>query len=131
MCLLSSLKWGSNGYSLGIVQWDFTRRDHPRNPGRVSGSSLVNKRIFHFLFLLCNREAHFESCPILPSPPLNTKHNVDRPCTHDIPPNTKHNVDLYHALTPMSCDVCLAYANVMHHCMLHHATCIMNGTWTT
>ena len=27
------------------------------------------------------------------------------PCTHDIPSNTKHNVHLYHALTPMSCDV--------------------------
>ena len=32
------LKWGSIGYSLGIVQWDFTRRDHPGNPGRVSRS---------------------------------------------------------------------------------------------
>ena len=41
MCLLSSLKWGSIGYSLGIVQWDFTRQDHPGNPGRVSGSGLV------------------------------------------------------------------------------------------
>ena len=40
MCLLSFLKWGSIRYSLGIVQWDFTRRDHPRNPGRVSGSVL-------------------------------------------------------------------------------------------
>ena len=35
------LKVGSIGYSLGIVQWDFTRRDHPGNPGRVSGSGLV------------------------------------------------------------------------------------------
>ena len=33
MCLLSFLKWGSIRYSLGIVQWDFTRRDHPGNPG--------------------------------------------------------------------------------------------------
>ena len=41
MCLLSFLKWGSIGYSLGIVQWDFTRRDHPENPGRVSGSGPV------------------------------------------------------------------------------------------
>ena len=24
-------------YSLWFVQWDFTRRDHPGNPGRVSG----------------------------------------------------------------------------------------------
>ena len=28
-------------YSLWIVQWDFTRRDHPGNPGRVSGSGPV------------------------------------------------------------------------------------------
>ena len=28
-------------YSLGIVQWDFTRRNHPGNPGRVFGSSPV------------------------------------------------------------------------------------------
>ena len=41
MCLLSFLKWGSIGYSLGIVQWDFIRRDHPGNPERVSGSGLV------------------------------------------------------------------------------------------
>ena len=28
-------------HSLGIVQWDSTRRDHPGYPGRVSGSSPV------------------------------------------------------------------------------------------
>ena len=28
-------------HSLGIVQWDSTRWDHPGNPGRVSGSGLV------------------------------------------------------------------------------------------
>ena len=28
-------------HSLGIVQWDSTRRDHPGNPGRVSGSGPV------------------------------------------------------------------------------------------
>ena len=42
MCLLSFLKWGSIGYSLGIVQWDFTRWDHPGNPGRVSRSGPVS-----------------------------------------------------------------------------------------
>ena len=36
----------------------------------------------------------------------NTKCSVDyQPCTHDIPSNTKHSVDLYHAPTPMLCDV--------------------------
>ena len=29
-------------HSLEIVQWNFTRRDHPGNPGKVSGSSLVS-----------------------------------------------------------------------------------------
>ena len=29
-------------YSLGIVQWNFTRRDHPGNRGGVSGLGLVN-----------------------------------------------------------------------------------------
>ena len=35
------LKWDSIGYSLGIVRWDFTRRDHPGNLGRISGSGHV------------------------------------------------------------------------------------------
>ena len=42
MCLLPSLEWSSTVSSLGIVQWDFTRRDHPGNPGRVSGSGPVS-----------------------------------------------------------------------------------------
>ena len=42
MCLLSFLKWGFIGYSLRIVRWDFTRRDHPGNPGRVFGSGPVS-----------------------------------------------------------------------------------------
>ena len=41
MCLLPSFKWSSTVYFLGIVQWDLTRRDHPGNTGRVSGSSPV------------------------------------------------------------------------------------------
>ena len=41
MCLLPSLKGSSTVSFLGIVQWDFTRRDHPRNPRRVSGSGPV------------------------------------------------------------------------------------------
>ena len=49
MCLLSFLKWGSIRYPLGIVQWDFTRRDHPENPRRVSGSGLVKWEPFCFV----------------------------------------------------------------------------------
>ena len=33
-------------HSLGIVQWNSTRRDHPGNPEGLSGSGLVNSHIF-------------------------------------------------------------------------------------
>ena len=56
MCLLSFFKWGSIGYSLGIVQWDFTRWDHPGNPRRVSGSGLVRGRSRRRLFLGADTE---------------------------------------------------------------------------
>ena len=48
MCLLPYLKWSSTVSSLGIVQWDFARRDHPENPRRVSGSGPVIFGV-HFL----------------------------------------------------------------------------------
>ena len=102
--------------------------------GDLSLLAIPNTRIFHFLFLLCDRETHFVShyteptiknqiqcrstmysrpsntkhsvnMPCTHDIPSNTKRSVDLPCTHDIPSNTKHSVDLYHALTPMSCDV--------------------------
>ena len=41
-CVYFSFRWGPFAHSLGIVQWNSTRRDHPRNPGRVSGSGLVS-----------------------------------------------------------------------------------------
>ena len=78
--------------------------------GDLPQLAMPNTHIFHFQ----NHETHFGRCPMLPSPPLNTKHNVYQLCTHDIPSNTKHSVDLYHALTPMSCDVLLQ--NVMYSC---------------
>ena len=37
-----SFRWGPFVHSLGIVQWNPTRRDHPGNPGGVSGSSPVS-----------------------------------------------------------------------------------------
>ena len=40
-CVYFSFRWGPFVHSLGIVQWNFTRRDHPGNPGRVSGSGPV------------------------------------------------------------------------------------------
>ena len=36
-----SFRWGPFVHSLGIVQWNPTRRDHPGNPGGVSGSGPV------------------------------------------------------------------------------------------
>ena len=70
----------------------------------------------HTYFHFQNRATHFGRCPMLPSPPLNTKHSVDQSCTHDIPSNTKHSVDFYHALTPMSCDVLVHNAMQSCHC---------------
>ena len=41
-CVYFFLRWRSIVYSLWFVQWDFTRRNHPGNLGRVSGSGLVS-----------------------------------------------------------------------------------------
>ena len=54
MCLLPSLKWSSTVSSLGIVQWDFTRRDHPGNPRRVSGSGPITFSAFVFFIFQIN-----------------------------------------------------------------------------
>ena len=46
-CVYTSFRWGPFMHSLGIVQWNSTRRDHSGNPGGVSGSgpvSLVSER---------------------------------------------------------------------------------------
>ena len=40
-CVYLSFRWGPFVHSLGIVQWNSTRRDHPGNPGGVSGSGPV------------------------------------------------------------------------------------------
>ena len=40
-CIYFSFRWGPFVHSLGIVQWDSTRRDHPGYPGRVFGSGPV------------------------------------------------------------------------------------------
>ena len=39
-------------HSLWFVQWDFTRRDHLGNPGRVFGSGLVSKKPSYMYFSL-------------------------------------------------------------------------------
>ena len=83
--------------------------------GYQSLLAIPNTRIFHFIFLLCNRETHFGRCPILSSPPLNTKHSVNLPTMHSHP---------FNAMSPCIC-------NARCHCMLYHVTCIMNATWTT
>ena len=70
MCLLSFLKWGYIGYYLGIVQWDFTRRDQPGNPGRYPGQVLShtlpsnNGIFFSSIFKsLVNREINLSKIP--------------------------------------------------------------------
>ena len=68
--------------------------------GGIYPSLLYPRHIFFISFFLCNRDTHFGHCPILPSPPSNTKHSVD----------------LYHAVTPMSCDV-LCINTMQCHCM--------------
>ena len=45
----------------------------------------------------------------------NTKRNVDSSTMHSHP---------FNAMSPCIC-------NAMRHCMLYHATCIMNATWIT
>ena len=80
--------------------------------GDLPQLSMPNTHIFHFQ----NYTTHFGRYPMLPSPPSNTEHSVDQPCTHDIPSNTKRSVDLYHALTPMSCDVLVHNAMQSCHC---------------
>ena len=85
--------------------------------GDLPQLAMPNTHIFHFQ----NHATHFGCCPMLPSPPSNTKHSIDQPCTHDIPSNTKHIVDLYHALTPMSCDVLVH--NVMQSCHCSFIPC--------
>ena len=41
-CVYFSFRWGPFVHSVRSVQWNFTRWDHPRNPGRVFGSSHVS-----------------------------------------------------------------------------------------
>ena len=40
-CIYFSFRWGPFVHALEMVQWDSTRHDHPRYPGRVSGSGPI------------------------------------------------------------------------------------------
>ena len=55
-CVYFSFRWGPFVHSLGIVQWNSTRQDHPGNPGRVSGSGLVNEAVIAGLNLAHSME---------------------------------------------------------------------------
>ena len=44
-----------------VVQWDFTRRDHPGNLGRVSGSGLVNIVMSHLSGSIFKKKNRVES----------------------------------------------------------------------
>ena len=103
------------------------------HPGRGGGgggeggstSTCSAQHTFHFHFQ--NHATHFGRFPMLPSPPSNTKHSVDKPCTYDIPSNTKHSVDLYNALTPMSCDF-LVHMQCNYAIEISHVPCMMHTT---
>ena len=87
---------------------------HPS--GYLSLLAILNTCIFHFLFFYATVRLILNVVPFYRAHHRNTKHRVNLPCTHDIPSNTKHNVYLYHALTPMSCDVpCIN--SMQCHCM--------------
>ena len=88
----------------------FTRK------GYLSLLAIPNTRIFHFLFLLCDRETHFwKFIPFTEPTQSNTKHSVDLPTMHSHP---------FNVMSPCIC-------NARCHCMLYHVTWIMNATWTT
>ena len=90
MCLLPSLKWSSTVSSLGIVQWNFTRRDHPGDPWRVSGSGPVTRVLFEFgashsfIIASCVKDLGLEvetlEESLHVSSPLGTRVRVDKIC---------------------------------------------------
>ena len=53
-------------HSLGIVQWNSTRRDHPGNPGGVFGSGPINvcrsSILLNFVFDFVNLLGVFLNC---------------------------------------------------------------------
>ena len=54
-------------HSIGIVQWDSIRRDHPGYPGRVSGSGLVTTAVAKLLQYSGSRvelKDEFSSCEV-------------------------------------------------------------------
>ena len=57
-------------HSLGIVQWNSTRRDHPGNPGGVSGSGPI---IFHVSML---RKYIADPSHVLRDQPVELKENL-------------------------------------------------------
>ena len=85
--------------------------------GGVSTPSCYAQHTYIYFHFFQNCATHFGCCPMLLSPPSNTKHSIDQPCTYDILSNTKHSADHYHALTPMSCDVLVHNAMQSCHCL--------------
>ena len=46
-------------HSLGILQWNSTRRDHPGNPGGVSGSGPVSLYFYGIQKMILNFDLKF------------------------------------------------------------------------
>ena len=72
----------------------------------------IARHIFSFSFIQpCDPVGR---CPTIPSPPNQTPNAMLIITMHSHPFNT---------MSPCIC-------NAMRHCMLYHATCITNATWT-
>ena len=87
--------------------YELVRAFHPR--GCLVILAITHHMFFHIM-QSCNSVGH---CPTVPSPPIN--HQV----WQSIIIMHSHS---FNAMSPCIC--------IMHHCMLYHATCIMNATWT-
>ena len=62
-CVYFSFRWGPFVHSLGIVQWNSTRRDHPGNLGGVSGLGHVTAYHSFFVRLFCKLSSSGSSDP--------------------------------------------------------------------
>ena len=82
---------------------------HPRG---YQSLLTITRHIFSFSFIQpCNPVGR---SPTIPSPPNQTPKAMLIITMHSRP---------FNAMSPYIC-------NAMRHCMLYHATCIMNSTWT-
>ena len=88
-------------HSLGIVHWNSTRRDHPGNPGGVSGSGPVTwATLFHPIF---NEDEWplYDVTTIVP-PESMQRIGSGRPKSTRLP----NEMDVREGKTPITCGLC-------------------------